>query len=83
MALCDAARDDPTSFYRSFAVMDPADIDAVATRVCRDVNLVNLRDHIAPTRSRATCVITKGPGHEMVEVTMRDDDPAAGPTARS
>jgi type I pantothenate kinase len=82
VALCDAARDDPTSFYRPFAAMDPADVDAVATQVCRDINLVNLRDHIAPTRARATCVITKGPDHEMVEVTVRDDD-AAGPTARS
>ncbi len=83
VALCDAARDDPTSFYRSFAAMDPADIDALAARVCRAVNLVNLRDHIVPTRAHAACVIVKGPDHEMLDVTVRDDDPAAGPTARS
>jgi len=83
VALCVAARDDPTSFYRSFAAMDPADVDAVATRVWRDLNLVNLRDHIAPTRAWATCVIVKGPDHEMVELTVRDDDTAAGPMGRS
>lgn len=82
-ALCDAARDDPTSFYRSFAAMDPADLDALATRVCRDINLVNLRDHIAATREQATCVIVKGSAHEVLEVVVRDDGGATGPSPRS
>lgn len=83
VGFCAEGRDDPTSFYRSFAGMDPADIEALATRVCRDVNEVNLREHIAPSRDLATCVITKGPDHQVLAVTTRDDDAIAGPSTRS
>jgi type I pantothenate kinase len=83
VGFCAEGRDDPTSFYRSFAGMDPADIEALATRVCRDVNEVNLREHIAPSRDLATCVITKGPDHQVLTVTTRDDDAIAGPSTGS
>jgi type I pantothenate kinase len=81
--LCAAGRDDPTSFYRAFADLDPDAVEALATRVCRDINQVNLRDHIAPSRDLATCVIVKGSDHRVLRVTMRDDDATSGPSARS
>jgi type I pantothenate kinase len=83
VALCAAGRDDPTSFYRAFAALDPEAIATLATRVCRDVNQVNLRQHIALSRDLATCVIEKGPDHQVLRVTMRDHDATAGPSARS
>ena len=71
--LAAAATDDPTSFYRYFAGRSDAEITSVANQVWRQVNLVNLRHHIAPTRALATCIITKGPDHEILNVTIRDD----------
>ncbi len=83
VALCAAGRDDPTSFYRAFADLDPEAIAALATRVSRAVNQVNLREHIAPSRDLATCVIVKGADHALLRVTMRDDDATPGPSPRS
>jgi type I pantothenate kinase len=83
VALCAAGRDDPTSFYRAFADLDPDAVNALAAHVWRDVNLVNLRDHIAPSRDAATCVIELGPDHQVRSVMVRDDDAAAGRPARS
>jgi type I pantothenate kinase len=83
VTLCAAGRDDPTSFYRAFADLDAEAVAALATRVSRDVNQVNLREHIAPSRDLATCVIVKGPDHAVLRVRMRDDDATAGPSTRS
>jgi type I pantothenate kinase len=83
LALCAAGRDDPTSFYRAFADLEPDAVNAVAAQVWRDVNLVNLRDHVAPSRDAATCVIELGPDHQVRSVTVRDDDAAAGRAPRS
>jgi type I pantothenate kinase len=83
VALSAAARDDPTSFYRVFAGLEPDAVNALAAQVWRDVNLVNLRDHIVPSRDAATCVIELGPDHEVRRVTVRDDDAAAGRHPRS
>jgi len=83
LTLCAAGRDDPTSFYRAFADLDAEAVAALATRVSRDVNQVNLREHIAPSRDHATCVILKAPDHTVLRVTMRDDDATSGPSTRS
>jgi type I pantothenate kinase len=83
VALWAAGRDDPTSFYGAFADWDPAAVEALATRVCRSVNQVNLRQHIAPSRDLATCVIVKGSDHRVLRVTTREDDAGSGPSGRS
>jgi type I pantothenate kinase len=67
------AEDDPSSFYRAFAGLDADQAARVAGEVWRAVNLVNLRDHVAPSRARAGCVITKGANHEVVAVEHRPD----------
>jgi len=83
VTLCAAGRHDPTSFYRTFADLDQEAVETLATRVSRDVNQVNLREHIAPSRALATCIIVKGSDHRVLGVTMRDDDATSGPSARS
>jgi type I pantothenate kinase len=83
VALWAAGRDDPASFYRAFADLDRDAVETLATRVCRDLNQVNLREHIVPSRDLATCVIVKGSDHQALQVTMRDDDPTSGRSDRS
>jgi type I pantothenate kinase len=80
LALWAAGRGDPRSFYSSpvFAGLDEAAVGALADQVWRGVNLVNLREHIAPSRRHADLVIRLGPGHGVLDVATRDDgtDPA-------
>jgi type I pantothenate kinase len=63
LELCDAAGDDPDSFYAPLAAVDEDVCRSVADAAWDGINLVNLREHIAPTRSRATWVLCKGPDH--------------------
>jgi type I pantothenate kinase len=72
--LCDEARDDEQSFYRQFAAMSADEVDALARSTWRSINLVNLRENIAPSRALADCVVVKGPDHAVVAIEVRDDD---------
>ena len=58
-----AAEADETSFYRGFTGLDADGRRALAEQVWEGVNLVNLVEHIAPTRERAHLVLVKDEGH--------------------
>lgn len=66
------AANDVGSFYRMFAGMSLEEADTVARQVWRDVNLANLREHIAPSRVHAHCVVVKGSGHAVTAIDMRE-----------
>jgi type I pantothenate kinase len=70
LALCAAARDDPCSFYAGFASSSPDEIAATARRTWRAVNLVNLREHIAPSRRHAHAVVLKRADHSVASVQI-------------
>ncbi len=74
--LTDEARSDPSSFYRAFVSRSPEELDELAIRTWRGINLGNLREHIAPTRAFADVVVVKGPDHAVVE--LREDEAAGG-----
>jgi type I pantothenate kinase len=57
------AETDESSFYRGFTALDEAGRRALAEQVWEGVNLVNLVEHIGPTRERAHVVLVKGEGH--------------------
>ncbi|WP_373314092.1 type I pantothenate kinase [Actinomyces capricornis] len=62
---------DPRSYFRRYAAL-PDDIATVAaSQVWESVNLVNLRENIAPTRGRATLVLRKDAEHRMSRVLLR------------
>ena len=65
LALCEAAIADETSFYRGFAGMTREQQREIAAWTWREINAVNLHDHIAPTRSRARWVISKRRDHSI------------------
>jgi len=61
----------PDSYFRRFAQI-PDDIAVDAARgIWESVNLVNLRENIAPTRGRATLVLHKDADHHMSRVLLR------------
>jgi type I pantothenate kinase len=72
LELCGEAGNDEGSFYRQFVGMSPSEIDGLARQVWRSVNLVNLRECIAPTKDVADCVVVKGSDHAVIDVEMRE-----------
>jgi type I pantothenate kinase len=60
--------DPDAAFYRGFATMSDAQRRGVAEWTWREINAVNLRDHIAPSRARATRVLTKRRDHSFGSV---------------
>ena len=50
--VADAATDD-SSFFRIFDAYSPTQADAFARQVWASINLVNLEEHILPTRERS------------------------------
>ncbi|WP_175994005.1 type I pantothenate kinase [Actinomyces marmotae] len=65
------AFNDPDSYFQRFASI-PDDIAlTAASGIWETVNLVNLRENIAPTRGRATLVLVKGSDHHMRRVLLR------------
>lgn len=74
LALRSEALEDDQSFFRMFAGMEATDAEAIAREVWTSINLVNLREHIAPARARADVVVEKGPDHRVRRVYVRSDD---------
>lgn len=72
LALCAEAQTDESSFYARFAGMSEADVEGLARQTWRTINLVNLREHIEPTRALADCVVEKGPDHTVINVEVRE-----------
>jgi type I pantothenate kinase len=72
MHLWRAAEGDPGSFYHRFRHLDAAGAEALARMVWREINLPNLRQHIAPVRAHADIVVRKGPDHRLAEIVRQD-----------
>jgi type I pantothenate kinase len=62
---------DPRSYFRKFAALDDAEAVRVAKDIWTTINLENLRSNIAPTRPRASLILTKGADHRIEEVALR------------
>jgi type I pantothenate kinase len=62
---------DPSSYFHRYAALSPEQAEDVALGIWRRINAVNLRENIAPTRSRADLILQKGPDHEVERVLLR------------
>jgi type I pantothenate kinase len=71
LALRETAFRDPASYFRRYAQMDTEDARARAAQLWDEINGPNLRENIAPTRSRAGLVLTKGPDHSVRRIRLR------------
>ncbi len=70
-ALRESAFTDPKSFFRRLAEMPTAEAEGFALQAWDNINLVNLRENILPTRSRADLILKKGGNHTVEEVMLR------------
>jgi len=69
--LRDSAFTNPKSYFHRYAEMDEAKAFARAEEIWSTINLPNLVQNIAPTRSRATLVLQKGERHAVERVLLR------------
>jgi type I pantothenate kinase len=72
--LCAEANTDASSFFRHFRDYSSAQADAFARQVWKSVNLVNLEEHILPTRDRSDVIIEKAADHSVRRLRVRMDD---------
>lgn len=62
---------DPNSFFHRYTELSEEEARAMALRIWRETNEVNLMENIAPTRDRATLILEKGPEHAVQRVRLR------------
>jgi type I pantothenate kinase len=74
------AASDASSFFHLFDGYSPEQADAIARQVWSSINLVNLEEHILPTRDGSDVILVKGPDHAVQRVRLRTDrrDGASG-----
>ncbi|WP_338068795.1 type I pantothenate kinase [Cellulomonas endophytica] len=61
----------PESFFHRYAALTDAEATARAGQIWDSINAPNLRANIAPTRDRATLVLTKAADHHVASVRLR------------
>lgn len=71
LALRETAFRDPSSYFRRFGELSEAEAVATARRIWAEINGVNLRENILPTRERARLILEKGPDHLVRSVRLR------------
>ncbi len=71
LALRESAFAKPDSYFHSYSTLTDEQAQAVAGQVWDTINAPNLARNIAPTRSRATIILNKGPDHRVESVRMR------------
>jgi type I pantothenate kinase len=71
MKLRDTVFQDPNSFFRHYADLSHDEAVDTARFIWHEINGKNLRENIAPTKSRAALLLRKGPDHRVTEVSLR------------
>ena len=71
MRLRETAFRDPRSYFHRYADITDAQARAMAHDIWTRINLKNLRENVAPTRERASLILTKGASHRIEEVALR------------
>ncbi|MER5950858.1 type I pantothenate kinase [Streptomyces sp. NPDC001904] len=61
----------PSSYFQKYTQVSEEEALDYARSTWRTVNRVNLLENVAPTRGRASLVITKGPDHKVQRLRLR------------
>jgi type I pantothenate kinase len=71
MKLRDTVFQNPNSFFRHYADLSNEEAVGTARSIWREINGKNLRENIAPTKSRAALMLRKGRDHRVTDVSLR------------
>ncbi|EEX50676.1 pantothenate kinase [Pasteurella multocida] len=66
-----SAFSDPDSYFKHYASLSEEEAVSTASRIWDDINGLNLRENILPTRERANLILTKGANHAVELVKLR------------
>lgn len=61
----------PLSYFRNYADLNKAEAIEVASGIWDSINAPNLRSNIAPTKQRASCILTKADNHRVTQVALQ------------
>ena len=61
----------PSSYFHRYATLNDTEAEQTARQIWRTINLVNLRENVAPTRERAHLILEKGRDHAVRRVRLR------------
>jgi type I pantothenate kinase len=62
---------DPASYFHRYASLSEEEARETALSIWRSINLINLTEHILPTRQRADLILRKGADHAVENVALR------------
>lgn len=71
LKLRETAFRDPNSYFRRYADLSVDEATQTALRIWREINGVNLKQNIEPTRERADLILEKGTRHRLERVYLR------------
>lgn len=71
LKFCKGAFSDPNSYFKHYAQLSEQEAVAIASNIWDNINGLNLRENILPTRERANLVLTKGAEHIVEWVKLR------------
>jgi type I pantothenate kinase len=71
LRLRETAFRDSSSYFHSYSSLTEAEAIATAERIWAEINAVNLRENILPTRERAHLILEKGSEHAVQRVRLR------------
>jgi type I pantothenate kinase len=71
LTLRETAFRDPISYFHRYAGLDDRQATETANAIWSRINLVNLNEHILPTRQRAHLILKKDRNHQVQEVALR------------
>ena len=61
----------PSSYFHHYKDLGTEEAREIGRRIWSDINEVNLRENILPTRERAHVVLRKGSDHSIAQVSLR------------
>jgi len=71
LKLCETVFQDPNSFFQNYAHLSHDEAVATAQGIWQEINGKNLRENIAPTKTRASLLLRKGLDHRVTDVSLR------------
>ena len=71
MRLRETAFRDPGSYFHKYSRITDVEAYQTANRIWTEINLVNLRENILPTRPRADLILSKNASHQISKVALR------------
>ncbi|VAV91785.1 Pantothenate kinase [hydrothermal vent metagenome] len=70
-SLREGAFQNPQSYFHRYAGLSDVDTRQTANRIWDNINLLNLRENIQPTRQRADLIVRKEADHQVSSVSLR------------